>query len=262
MERSGEPSGTIDKALELLFHLHEHGSARGLSDVARALGLPKSTAHRLLAALARRGLIERDAHGRYRPGIALVALGLGALEREPLVAAARPVMERAAEQLGETIFLSGARAGKLYVLDKQEGTGYLRAAPRVGGEIPAHATAIGKLYLAFAPGEIAAPPQLSRYTSVTLADPAELARELERVRTRGLAEMHDEWVPGLSGVAAPIRLGGRLLGAIAVAAPSSHFDAARARGFRSGVVDAANEIERRLAGTRSDLRAAGAGGAR
>ena len=262
MERS-EVSGTIDKALELLFHLHEHGAARGLSEVARALGLPKSTAHRLLAALSRRGLIERDANGRYRPGIALVALGLGALEREPLVAAARPVLERAADELGETIFLSCARAGKLYVLDKQEGTGYLRAAPRVGSEIPAHATAIGKIYLAFARDEVAAPPgRLSRYTHATLADPAALAREIERVQARGLAEMHDEWVLGLSGVAAPIRLGERLLGAIAVAAPSSHFDPARARTFRAGVVDAAHEIERRLAGTRQDARAAGAGGSR
>jgi DNA-binding IclR family transcriptional regulator len=262
MEQRGEISGTIDKALELLFHLHAHGAARGLSEVARALGLPKSTAHRLLAALSRRGLVERDAHGRYRPGIALVALGLGALEREPLVAAARPVLERAAEQLGETIFLSCARAGRLYVLDKQEGTGFLRAAPRVGSEIPPHATAIGKVFLAFAPDEVALPARLSRYTSATITDAAALAREVARVRERGMAELHDEWIPGLSGVAAPIRLGGRLLGAIACAAPSSHFDAARARTYRAGVVEAAHEIERRLAGTRSGAFAAGAGGRR
>ena len=254
MERSAPSSdfsGTIDKALEVLFHLHEQPASRGVSELGRALSLPKSTAHRLLASLSRRGLVERDALGRYRPGIALVALGLGVLEREPLVEAARPVLERCAETLGETIFLSGARAGRLYVLDKQEGSGFLRAAPRVGSEIPAHATAIGKVFLAFAPDDVRrSDSALERYTPATLVEPAALASELERVRASGLAEMHDEWIPGLSGVAAPIRLGARLLGAIAVAAPSSHWSEERAPEFRAGVRDAAREIETRVAGGR------------
>ncbi len=261
MERVGETSGTIEKALELLFHLHEQPASRGVSELGRALSLPKSTAHRLLASLSRRGLVERDALGRYRPGIALVALGLGVLEREPLVEAARPVLERSAETLGETIFLSGARAGRLYVLDKQEGSGFLRAAPRVGSEIPAHATAIGKVHLAFAPDDVrAATTAPHRFTPATLVEPAALAREVERVRASGVAEMHDEWIPGLSGVAAPIRLGARLLGAIALAAPSSHFSGDRLRVFREGVRAAANEIETRVAGGRSASRAGRAGG--
>jgi len=258
---SGTLTGTIDKALELLFHLHDQSGARGVSELGRALQLPKSTAHRLLASLSRRGLVERDATGRYRPGIALVALGLGVLEREPLVEASRPVLERTAETLGETIFLSGARAGRLYVLDKQEGSGFLRAAPRVGSEIPAHATAIGKVYLAFAPDELrSADATLHGFTRATLVDPRKLALEIERVRASGVAAMHDEWIPGLSGVAAPIRLGARLFGAIALAAPSSHFNPGRERVFRDGVVAAAHEIETRVAGGRGERRTAHAGG--
>jgi len=261
MERTGDPSGTIDKALEVLFHLHEQPGPRGVSELGRALELPKSTAHRLLASLSRHGLVERDALGRYRPGIALVALGLGVLEREPLVEASRPVLERTAESLGETIFLSGARAGRLYVLDKQEGTGFLRAAPRVGSEIPAHATAIGKLYLAYAPGELRRPDEpLHRFTSATLVDPHKLAREMELVRASGVAVMHDEWIPGLSGVAAPIRLGERLFGAIALAAPTSHFSPATERAFRDGVLAAATEIETRVSGGRTSPRLRRAGG--
>jgi len=261
MERSSDFSGTIDKALELLFHLHEQPAARGVSELGRALQLPKSTAHRLLTSLSRRGLVERDALGRYRPGIALVALGLGVLEREPLVEASRPVLERTAEALGETIFLSGARAGRLYVLDKQEGSGFLRAAPRVGSEIPAHATAIGKVYLAFAADDLRrAESELHRFTHATLVDQALLAREIERVRASGVAEMHEEWIPGLSGVAAPIRLGPRLLGAIALAAPSSHFTGEHERVFREGVLAAATEIETRVAGGRTAPRLGRAGG--
>ena len=131
-------------------HVSAAGSGRRLRDRARARP-PKSTTHRLLAALGRRALVERDPGGRYRPGARLLALGLGVLEREPVVAAARPVLEAEAEALGETLFLAAARAGRIVVLDKAEGTGLLRAAPRVGSEVPVHATAIGKLYLAFAP---------------------------------------------------------------------------------------------------------------
>ncbi len=261
MERHSDFSGTIEKALELLFHLHEQPTARGVSELGRALQLPKSTAHRLLTSLSRRGLVERDALGRYRPGIALVALGLGVLEREPLVEASRPVLERTAETLGETIFLSGARAGRLYVLDKQEGTGFLRAAPRVGSEIPAHATAIGKCHLAFAPDELScADSTLHRFTPATLVDEVLLRREIERVRASGVATMRDEWIPGLAGVAAPIRLGERLLGAIALAAPTSHFSGAREREFREGVLAAAREIETRVAGGRTAPRPDRTGG--
>ncbi len=246
-----EFAGTIDKALELLFHLHERGGAAlGVSELGRALELPKSTAHRLLASLAKRGLVEQDARGRYQPGIALLALGLGVLEREPLVAAARARLERAAEELGETIFLSNARAGRLYVLDKQEGTGFLRAAPRIGAEIPAHATAIGKLYLAFAPDSLRPlESPLARFTPSTLSDPRALAGEVEKVRARGWAGMRNEWIPDLAGIAVPIRVGDRLFGALAAAGPTAHFDGAHEEVFRAALLEAARAIEARLNGS-------------
>ena len=80
-----EAQTTIEKAVDVLFHLHGEPAARGVTDIGRALGMPKSSAHRVLAALGRRGLVEKDERGRYRPGIGLIALGLGALDREPVV---------------------------------------------------------------------------------------------------------------------------------------------------------------------------------
>src|SRR5512139_554622 len=128
-------AATVEKAIDVLFHLHDRAEPWGVSDLGRALQLPKSSVHRLLVSLRRRGLVESDERGRYRPGIALLALGLGVLDREPLVAAARPVLESEAARLGETCFVVAARAGALTVLDKVEGTGVLRAAPRVGSTI-------------------------------------------------------------------------------------------------------------------------------
>jgi DNA-binding IclR family transcriptional regulator len=216
-----ESLSTVEKAIELLFHLHESPVAQGVTAIGRALGLPKSSAHRLLTALSRRGLVEQDESGRYAPGIGLVALGLGALEREPVVAAARPVLEQEADALGETFFLVGARAGRLMVLDKSEGSGFLRAAPRVGSSVPVHATASGKLFLAFAPDALAPVPELlERFTPRTSADSASLAREVAQARRRGWAANREEWIPGLSVLAAPVRTaeGARLAAVVAVAA--------------------------------------------
>jgi IclR family acetate operon transcriptional repressor len=216
-----ESAGAIEKAVDVLFHLHASPAAQGVTAVGRALGFPKSSAHRLLTALGRRGLVERDARGRYRPGVGLVALGLGALEREPVVAVARPVLEAEAEALGETFFLVASRAGRLVVLDKVEGTGFLRAAPRVGQVVPVHATAVGKLFLAFGAGIERPRGRLERFTARTAPDARALDAEVECARRRGFAENREEWIPGLHVLAAPIPGAGGLRGAVAVAAPAA-----------------------------------------
>ncbi len=249
-DRQREGPGTVEKALEVLFHLHGEGAPQGVTAIGRALGLPKSTAHRLVSALGSRGLVERDDRGRYRPGIALVALGLGVLEHEPVVAAAAPVLENSALVLGETLFLAGARAGRLLVLDKREGSGFLRASPRVGAEIPAHATAIGKVFLAFAPHAVAT-TELTAYTQRTVADARALVREVARVRARGWALQLDEWIVGLAGVSAPVLLRGRLVAALAVSGPVQHFGRETRERFAAHVREAAGQIAARLEGSSS-----------
>src|SRR5262249_12695820 len=245
---SGEGATSVEKALDLLLHLAGEGSA-GVTELGLAVGIPKSTAHRLLAALGRRGLVEHDERGRYRPGIRRGALGRGVLDREPVVAAARPVLEAEAAALGETLFLAGARGGRLVVLDKVEGTGFLRAAPRVGEEVPAHATATGKLYLAFAPGELAGRTgALERFTPRTHASRAALEDELTRVRRHGWARNREEWVPGLAVVAAPVRAGGRLHGVVALAAPAVRLPAAKVARLAARVQAAAARVGARLGG--------------
>jgi len=253
MERTspiaGEAAGTVEKALDVLFHLHAAGEPRGVSAIARALGLPKSSAHRLLAALSRRGLVEQDGEGRYRPGIALVALGLGVQGREPLVTAARPVLEAESRALGETLFLTAARGGAIRVLDQVEGPGFLRAAPRVGETVPVHATAVGRLQLAFAPDAVAlGEGAFERFTPATPTSRSALARAVERARARGWDENREEWTPGLVVVAAPVRVGGRLVATIALGAASARLPEARTPAVAARLVAAAARIAARLEG--------------
>ena len=235
-----EHSGTVEKALEILQHLHQVGAARGVSEIGRSLGLPRSTTHRLLQALGRRRLVECAGAGRYRNGIGLVALGRGVLERESLVTLARPLLEETAALLQETSFLAAARGGRIFVLDKQEGGGLLRVAPGVGDEVPAHLTGVGKLYLAFAPDEVAAAS-----TAAPGAREA-LQREVERARRRGWARNRDEWVDGLAGVAAPIFAARGLVGAVAAAGPSSRLRPEDEPRFAEQLLGAAGRISAQL----------------
>lgn len=238
---------TIDKALDALFLLCERPGALRLADIARGLGMPRSSAHRVLAPLVRRGLVEQDVEGRYRAGLALMALGLNVASREPLAALARPVLERAAAELGETFFLVVARAGQLTVLEKAEGNGFLRAAPQLGSRVPVHATAAGKLYLAHAP-ELVEPGEFTRYTGATVRGRKALEAEVAAVRARGWATNIEEWQPGLAVAAAPIMLNGALQGVVALAMVAARFEHIGTLAIARRVVHAAEGIALRIEG--------------
>jgi DNA-binding IclR family transcriptional regulator len=241
-------AGSIDKAIDVLFHLQAQPAPQGVSAMGRALGLPKSSVHRLLGALARRGLVERDERGLYRMGVGLVALGQAVLDREPALEAARPVLQANARASGETFFFVAARGGRLVVLDQAEGDGFLRAAPRVGAAVPVFATAVGKLYRAFAPDEVDWPAGPEPFTDRTLPDMASFDRAATHARRRGFARNRDEWIRGLDVVAAPVRLADRLAGAVAMAGASSGMRALGDARARDLVIAAAHDIEAKLVG--------------
>ncbi|MFK7896930.1 MAG: IclR family transcriptional regulator [Myxococcota bacterium] len=237
-------AATVEKALDVLFHLHEAGDALGLTEIGRALDLPKSSCHRLLSSLVARDVVEQDFAGRYRPGLALLALGIGAQNREPVIRAARSTLESEARHLGETVFLVGARRGTLRVLDKSEGSGFLRAAPAVGDEIPVDVTAAGQLFRAFGRGP--------EWESAGEADEAAEADERRAaVRARGYALNQDAWISGLSVLGVPIWQAGPgggqdLVAVMALAASSPRFDALGEGAVAERLLAAAEIVGQRL----------------
>jgi DNA-binding IclR family transcriptional regulator len=205
-----ERSGTVDKALRVLEELHAAKAPLTLAELSRALHIPKPTTHRLLASLLHAAMVEQHVDGRYALGIGLVRLGLGALALEPIVRASQLELERAAHELGETFFLVKARAGRLVVLSKVEGTGMLRVAPDVGAEVPLEVTASGRLYMALAPQLLAGNPGIKKVSPASV----------KRAGARGYDVNEGEWIPGLSVVAAPILLNSDLLGCVTCAGPA------------------------------------------
>ncbi len=119
----------------------------------------------------------------------------------------------------------------------------------MGSSVPPHATAVGKLFLAFAPELVAALERpLERFTERTAVEPAALEREVALARERGFAENREEWIPGLTVVAAPVSSGGRLVGAIAVAAPAPRFEALGRAQVARRTREAAARVAARLEG--------------
>ncbi len=245
-------AATVEKALDVLFHLHEAGVPLGLSEIGRALDLPKSSCHRLLSSLVAREVVDRDDGGRYRPGLALLSLGIGAQRREPVVSAARPALEAESARLGETVFLVGLRHARLRVLDKVEGPGFLRAAPGIGDVIPADVTAAGKLYAAFgAPQEGAVE---SSTVVLTPGEGAEIARQQYALN-------RDAWIDGLSVLGVPIwQSSGHgqrdLVAVLALAAASPRFESLGEAEVAGRLLAAAETVTARLGGTGSAHRAA------
>ncbi|WP_437813927.1 IclR family transcriptional regulator [Sorangium sp. So ce1078] len=232
-----ERSGTVDKAVRALEALREGGGSASLAELAARLRMPKATLHRLLASLAAHALVEQDGEGRYRLGVGLIRLGLGAQGLDAVARVAKPELERAARAFGETFFLVAARAGRLVVLDKAEGTGLLRAAPTVGAEVPVDVTASGRLYLAHAPELVGAPG----------AGPA-TQRAAQRAAKRGYDVNEGEWIDGLTVIAAPVLARGSLHGCVACAAAAQSLRGDRHDAAVRHTRDAAERVARALQG--------------
>lgn len=237
----------VDKALDVLFHIHEATEPRSVSDVARSLTIPKSTVHRLLAALRRRQLVDQDEAGRYRPGLGALKLVAGLLGRDAVVSAAHVVLAEEAEDFGETFFLVAARGGRLVVLEKAEGTGVLRVSPEIGSEVPVHATAVGKLYMAHAP-ELLNPSDPVRFTDRTIVDEDELSDEVAAAGERGFAVNDEEWIEGLAVVAAPVFSSGGLVAAVCTAMSAARLRTLELETVARRATNAAARIESRMRG--------------
>ncbi|MXX17079.1 MAG: helix-turn-helix domain-containing protein [Gammaproteobacteria bacterium] len=240
-------STTVEKALDLLFHLHDAGGAVGVSALGRALDMPKSSVHRLLSAMVRKGIVERDERARYRPGTGLLALGLGVLDREPVVVCARAVLPGFVEEIGETMFLVGRRARKLIVLDKHEGRGLLRVSPTVGSEVPVHCTAAGALFMAHTPEDFSS-AAVAAETRDADVDPSYLQNRADAALAKGWSANFELWQSGLSVLAAPVIVRGQIRAAVALAASAPRLAELGGEALAPRVVAAARQIAARAAG--------------
>jgi IclR family acetate operon transcriptional repressor len=232
MARTGQASrervASAQRSLAILDVLAAEAEL-GTNEIARRTGATASTASRQLGTLVESGLVERvPASGRYRLGIRLVELATIVLARLDVRAVAHPHLEALVAAVGETATLSVPGDPDAVTIDVVRSPQYVQGASQLGRPSIAHATAAGKVMLAF-DGRRPAPP-LTAYTERTITDPDELDAELERVRRRGWADAYAEREPGLNAIAAPVWSSDRsLAGIVALQGPIPRFGRAAAR---------------------------------
>lgn len=211
-------------SVERTFAVIEHLAAQGptnLRRLARELGVPVGSAHRLIAAMADEGVVERDPHGEWRLTYRLVEIVGTQLERSGLTPRARPVLQELAAESGQTAFLATRSGRDVVYLDKVQSEAHVQLHVELGARRPIHATALGKAILAHLPApdvdEILAGP-LHSLTDHTLTRPADVRHQLDEIRARGYAADKDEAVAGVSCLAAPVfDHAGSVVGAVSVA---------------------------------------------
>lgn len=200
----------------------------GVSEIAERTELPKSTVSRLLATLQALGAVDQlSTGGDYRVGDLLVELGAGARPGRSLVDVARPFVRELAAATGEAAGLSILDGTAVVYLDNVESTHAVQVRDWTGERLPLHVVSSGLVLLAHAPPAVidtclAGP--LERFTTHTMVDPVKLRRRLGSLRRRGHEWVHDEFVEGLSSVAAPVRgRDGDVVAALHAHGPSYRF---------------------------------------
>jgi IclR family acetate operon transcriptional repressor len=232
VEATGNPRAgarrveAVDRALAILDALGDAGGEIGTNELARRAGVNPSSVSRVLATLVARGYAEQTPEGRYRLGVRLLQLGSRALDGLDLRALARPVLEQLVEATGETATLSVSGGRDAVTVDFVRSPSAVQGVAQLGRPSVAHATAAGKVLLAFGDVSLPAAP-LARFTRLTVVDPRVLAREVQSVRDRGSAEVVGEREPDLAAVAAPVfAQRGELAAIVGIQGPASRFDAA------------------------------------
>lgn len=224
----------------------------GVTELARKLGMAKSSVHRLLHTLAHKGYIEKNPQtGRYRLTYQLFAVAAAAAGRYGLKEVAAPVMERLAAEAGESANLGVLEADRVLNIHKVQGPHPIRLHIDAPGGVAAYATGLGKVLLAgLASEELErrlAGGRLARLTPTTITTRRALLVELRRVRTQGYAVDNEECSAGVRAVAAPVcDRSGSVVAAVSVAGPTHRLTDARLKALAPAARAAAAEISRRL----------------
>ncbi|NUR90344.1 MAG: IclR family transcriptional regulator [Nonomuraea sp.] len=218
---------SVDRALDVLEALAEHGGEAGLSEIAARTGLPYGTIHRLLRTLLARGYVRQESDRRYALGGGLVRLG-GIAERMVAVWA-QPYLARMVELSGETANLAVLEGDFIVYVAQVPSPRRLRMFAEVGRRVLPHSTAVGKVLLADRSAADALAlfdrTGMPRRTANTITEPDAMLAELDRVRVQGFALDLGEEELGVHCLAVPVHDGDRVVAAMSVSGPAERIDA-------------------------------------
>jgi DNA-binding IclR family transcriptional regulator len=236
MKASSETGGVLvlHKTLDILENIKDQPAGVKLSDLARAVEMPKATVYRILSTLESRGFLDRGEDGGYRMARKMFDLQQHHPIEQILSRVAPLRMEELARACRETVNLGILDGGEVVVISTVESPQTIRMSSKVGNRRCLHATAIGKVLLAALPEKemlrLIRLKGLPRLTPYTVAGRTALMAELDRVRERGYAIDNQENELDGRCIGAPV-LGpdGRVVAALSISGPAFRMDLNRAR---------------------------------
>lgn len=224
------PKSVLARGLLLLGAFDATDVELTLAQLSARTGLPKPTAHRLVAELVAWGGLERTEHG-YRLGMKLFVLGQRVPRQRSLREAALPYLEDLYEATHENVHLTVFDSTDTLFLEKVTGRRSMPIVSRVGGRLPAHCTASGKVFLALGPSTYlrqVIDAGLSRLTPRTIILPGLLRQNLDRTIERGYGINREESETGVVAVAAPVHdRNRRVIAALSIAGSAHRLDLER-----------------------------------
>ncbi|MGH3740323.1 MAG: IclR family transcriptional regulator [Micromonosporaceae bacterium] len=239
------------RVADVLLLFLDGNPTRGVTGIAKELGLSKAVVHRILSSLVSRNLVMTDRRTRqYRLGAAAAALGARALRELDLRTVALPVLRQLRDVTGETTTLSLMVDHARVYVDQVESPHEVRMLVEIGRRFPLHAGSSSKVILAFSPLDVqqrVLADDLSSLTPRTITEAERLREELVRVRRDGVSRSRGERQAGAGSVAAPVLgVDGYAIGAISVCGPLSRFSDEEVAPYVALVRDAAATISQEM----------------
>ena len=243
---------SIDRAFDILEALATQKVGLGVTEIARRIGLHKSTVHRLLTSMASRGYIEKnEATSSYRLGLKLVELCSLYLNSLELKTEAQPYLRRLAALTTQPVHLAIADDGEAVYIDKIESFNTIRMYSAIGKRVPLYCTAVGKVLLMdkedWEIEELFKDKEFIPHTSNTLLTTDKLIAEIHQVREKGWAVDNEEHEEGIRCIAAPVYdYRNKIIAGVSTSGLKTIITPERDKEIAGYVVDTALNISRRM----------------
>jgi IclR family transcriptional regulator, KDG regulon repressor len=250
---------SVDRALDILEYLAEAKRSCGVTEIANAVGLHKSTVHRLLGTLMNRGYIEKDIDSdNYTVGKRILFVASAVLDRLDVRTVARPYIRRLSEKTSEVVHLSILDGNEAVYIDKFESLrqGGVRMHSQIGKRVPLYCTAVGKILLSDQREEevrdLIKGKEMHKFTKNTIDNIETFIDELRTVREAGYSTDEFEHEEGIRCVAAPIYdRRGKIAAAVSISGPIFYMTEERLPEVKRELLEAAREISQQMGFDRS-----------
>ncbi|MBP7176426.1 MAG: IclR family transcriptional regulator [Thermoclostridium sp.] len=243
---------SLDRTLDIIELLATSPQGMGVTEIGLQLQLHKSTVHRLVTALARRGYIEKDQKtGLYQIGLKFIEISSHHLHQLELKTEAAPLMRHLAEMTGQITHLAILDETDVVYIEKVDVVQSLRLYSHIGRRIPVYCSALGKVLLSGQ--DVSRQKQtiqsiiFTPFTENTVQDPEIFFSELQRTTQRGWAVDNEEHESGIRCIAAPVKdFTRKVIAAISVSGERNTMTAEKDENLITLVTETAHAISKKM----------------